>query len=138
MAAASNPNVILVADDDADDLFLVRRLLAKAGVRNPVVDCRNGDEVVSYLRPLTAAGEKAGRPCVVFLDVKMPKLDGFEVLRWIRKQAALANLPVVMLSGSDEPRDIKRATELGATRYVIKHPPPEVFSKLLAECAAKR
>ena len=67
----------------------------------------------------------------------MPKLNGFEVLRWIRKQAAFKSLPVVMLSGSDEPRDIKRATELGATRYLIKHPPPEEFAQLLVECTAR-
>jgi two-component system response regulator len=70
---------------------------------------------------------------VVFLDIKMPKLDGFETLRWIRKQEALKALPVFVLSGSDEPRDVRRATELGATRYVVKHPPAEVFARLLEE-----
>jgi CheY-like chemotaxis protein len=75
---------------------------------------------------------------VVFLDIKMPKLDGFEVLRWIRKQGDLATLPVVMLSGSDEPRDLRRAVELGATRYVIKHPPPEVIAELMADYSRKR
>ena len=138
MASPTSGGVILVADDDADDLFLMRRLLAKAGIKNPVISCRNGDEVVSFLRLAASASEKAVRPCVVFLDIKMPKLDGFEVLRWIRKQGALANLPVVMLSGSDEPRDLRRATELGATRYVIKHPPPEVIAELMADYSRKR
>ena len=138
MANTSLTNVILVADDDADDLFLIRRLLTKAGVKNPVMDFRNGDELVSFLRPVAAAAEKNGRPCVLFLDIKMPKVDGFEVLRWIRKQSAFANLPVVMLSGSDEPRDIKKATELGATRYLIKHPPVEVVSRLVAEWTGKQ
>ena len=127
------PNVILIADDDSDDLFLIRRLLSKAGIRNPVVSCRNGDEVVALLRPAASSSEKAVCPCVVFLDIKMPKLDGFEVLRWIRKQTTLKNLPVMMLSGSDEPRDIRRATELGATRYLIKHPTAETLAGLLAD-----
>jgi CheY-like chemotaxis protein len=137
MAAKTSLNVILVAEDDADDLFLLRRLLSKAGVKNPVVSCGNGDEVVSFLRAVAANGEKASRPCLVFLDIKMPKLDGFEVLRWIRKQTTLKTLPVVMLSGSDEPRDMTRARELGATRYLIKHPSPDDIAELMAAYSIK-
>ena len=136
MPAKPSPNIILVAEDDADDLYLLRRLLNKAGVKNPVVSCRNGDEVISFLGAATADGEKAIRPCLILLDIKMPKRDGFEVLRWIRRQATLRTLPVVMLSGSDEPKDIARATELGATRYLIKHPSPEALAELLAAYAA--
>ena len=137
MAAKISPNAILVAEDDADDLYLLRRLLNKAGVKNPVVSCRNGDEAVSFLRVVAANGEKASRPCLVFLDIKMPKLDGFEVLRWIRKQTTLKTLPVVMLSGSDEPGDMARAAELGATRYLIKHPSPDEIAELLAAYSTK-
>jgi CheY-like chemotaxis protein len=137
MAAAPTLGVILVADDDADDLFLLRRMLAKAGIKNPVVSLRDGDEVVSFLRPVVSAGNKGVQPCLVFLDIKMPRLDGFEVLRWIRKQSALKALPVIMLSGSDEPRDHKRASELGATRYVVKHPKPEVFAQLLTQYSSQ-
>jgi CheY-like chemotaxis protein len=137
MSTPPQPNVILIADDDADDLFLVRRLIAKAGIKNPLVSCPDGDEVLAFLRPAATASSKAIKPLVVFLDIKMPKLNGFEVLRWIRKQAAFKLLPVVMLSGSDEPRDIKRAAELGATRYLIKHPTAEEFAKLLVECTTR-
>jgi CheY-like chemotaxis protein len=133
MVADKSAGVILIAENDPDDLYLIRRLLAKAGVRNPVVSFRDGDELVSFLRPMTGAPQAGIRPSMVFLDIKMPKRDGFEVLRWIRKQRALKALPVIILSGSDEPRDIKRATELGATRYVVKHPSPEQFAQLLAE-----
>jgi len=138
MPIAPRASVILVADDDADDLYLMRRLLAKAGITNPVISCRNGDEVLAFLRPAASAAEKAVHPCVVFLDIKMPKLDGFEVLRWIRKQRAFQSLPVVMLSGSDEPRDIRRASELGATRYVIKHPTSEEIARLVTEYSTAR
>ena len=131
MSAPDSLGIILVADDDADDLFLLRRMLVRAGIKNPVVSLRDGDEVVSFLRPVVSTGNKGVQPCLVLLDIKMPRLDGFEVLRWIRKQSVLKTLPVIMLSGSDEPRDQKRATELGATRYVVKHPKPEVFAQML-------
>jgi CheY-like chemotaxis protein len=63
----------------------------------------------------------------------MPKLDGFDVLRWIRKQPALKELPVVVLSGSDEPSDIKRAKELGAMSFLTKYPPAAVFAEVIAK-----
>jgi CheY-like chemotaxis protein len=131
MAGISSLGVILVADDDANDLFLLRRLLGKAGIKNPIVSCQDGDELVSFLRAAMTGGEKATRPCVVFLDIKMPRLDGFEVLRWIRKQSTFKTLPVIVLSGSDEPRDLRRAKELGATKYLTKHPSSEAIAELL-------
>jgi CheY-like chemotaxis protein len=72
---------------------------------------------------------------LLFLDIKMPRRDGFEALRWIRQQAALRDLNVVVLSGSDEPKDIARAKELGANRFLTKYPAPEVFAGIVAACA---
>ena len=138
MTATAGSGAILVADDDPNDLFVIRRRLNKAKITNPVVSFHDGEEIIGFLRPLAAAGEKSLFPAVIFLDIKMPKVDGFEVLRWIRKQRDLKDVPVVMLSGSDEPRDLKRATELGASRYLVKHPPSDVFAKVIAEYCAKR
>ena len=134
MTEAEPLDLILVAEDDSNDLFLLRRLLDKAGVKNPVVSFSNGEEAIAFLQPTVNAevGGAASPPCVIFLDIKMPRLDGFDVLRWIRKQRALKNVPVIMLSGSDEPRDLRRATELGASHYLIKHPAPEVFAEVVA------
>lgn len=138
MSAPGSPGVILVADDDPNDLFLLRRRFSKAGLKNPVVCFRDGTELVTFLRPIALSGENGVRPVAIFLDIKMPGLDGFEVLRWIRRQRALKEIPVVVLSGSDEPRDVKRATELGAVRFVIKHPPPEIFARLVTELCVER
>lgn len=132
MTARAFPD-IAIADDDPNDVFILRRLLIKAGVPNPLRVFEDGEELVAHLR--VCADKKNGEslPCLVFLDIKMPRLDGFEVLRWIRGQSALQALPVVILSGSDEPRDLKRARELGASRYLIKHPPSQLFVSLMAE-----
>ena len=133
MATAQSSSVIIVAEDDANDLFLMQRLVAKAGIKIPLMSFRDGEEVVTFLRTCTESGYKGILPRVVFLDIKMPKVDGFEVLRWIRKQSTFKTLPVVILSGSDEPRDHRRAAELGANGFLVKHPRPEVFARLIAE-----
>jgi DNA-binding response OmpR family regulator len=69
----------------------------------------------------------------VFLDVKMPELDGFQTLRWIRGEERLNGVSVVMLSGSGEARDTELAQRLGADAYLVKYPPPDVFARLVAD-----
>lgn len=124
---------IAIADDDPNDVFILRRLMSKAGVPNPLRVFPDGESLVAHLRTCADRKNDVFPPRLVFLDIKMPRLDGFEVLRWIRSQSAWQTLPVVILSGSDEPRDLKRARELGASRYLIKHPPVDVFLALMAE-----
>jgi CheY-like chemotaxis protein len=125
---------VLIADDDQNDVFILKRLLAKAGIDAPLRIFGDGEEVLAHLRALLPA-PPAASTCLLLLDLKMPKVNGFEVLRWIRSQEAFRSMPVVILSGSEEPRDLQRARELGATRYLIKHPPPEVFASLLGGLA---
>src|SRR6266536_1895324 len=93
---------VLIVDDDADDLFFAHRVLQKAGVTNPIMSCGDGREAVALLKRLLE--EKAMLPVVIFLDVKMPHLDGFQTLRWIREQADLRGIVAVMLSGSNDAR----------------------------------
>lgn len=124
---------ILVADDDSNDLFLLRRRLDKAGVRHPIVTFSNGEDIVAFLRAGIAGGSAGLMPCLVFLDIKMPRRDGFEVLGWMREQKWLKELPVVVLSGSDLPQDKQRARELGATDYVVKLPSAETLGQLVRQ-----
>lgn len=121
------PSILLV-DDDPDDVFMTKRLLLKAGVRNGIVALSNGQEALDYLKGVCAAGP---RPCLLLLDLKLPRVDGFTVLNWIRQQRPLRGLKVVILSGSDEPRDRQRAHALGADGYLVKHPDPAVLRRFI-------
>lgn len=113
---------ILLVEDDEDDAFAFRWSLAKTQVDRPTQVVTDGRQAVAYLR---GDGKFADReehpvPCVIFLDLKLPFLNGHEVLAWIRQQSEYADLPVVILSGSDEDRDHKRAEENGANGYLVK------------------
>lgn len=126
---------ILIAEDDESDLFLTRRNLARAGLKQPVLTFGSGDAVIEYLAGLEPGAGKppaSGWPRLLFLDLKLPRVDGFGVLRWIRGRPEWRGLKVVVLSGSDEPGDVERAKQLGADRYLTKHPPLAVFAEIIA------
>lgn len=119
-------NTILLVEDDRDDVFIFQRTLKAAGIANPVVVVNTGQDAVDYLshQGKYADPEKYPLPFVIFLDLKLPYLDGFEVLSWIRAQPHLRSIIVVVLSGSDETRDHQKAYALGARTYLVK--PPQV------------
>ena len=106
---------IVIADDSADDLFFAQRALRKAGVAAPLLTCADGTEVIALLK--LRLQEKQPVPRAVFLDVKMPQLDGFQTLKWIRAQKQLDGVGVFMLSGSREARDASRVL---ASRRVMR------------------
>jgi two-component system response regulator len=114
--------VILLVEDNPDDVELTLRALEKHNVTNEVVVARDGAEALDYL---FATGAHAGRdparaPQVVLLDLKLPKVDGLEVLRRLRADARTRLLPVVVLTTSDEQQDIISSYQLGANSYVRK------------------
>ncbi len=132
----TNPEPILVVDDAPDDTYFLRRTLKHAGIHNPVIGCSNGEEAVSFLESARFGGQ---RPGLVFLDLRMPRMDGFEFLRWLRSHAEFADLKVIVISSSPLDEDRQRAAELGCHDYVVKFPSPEAMSQLvaaaLADCA---
>jgi CheY-like chemotaxis protein len=119
---------ILIADDDEDDIFFATRALKKAGVDAPILTCADGREVVKKLSELLASPQSS-LPSVVFLDIKMPQMGGMETLKWIRANAQLNAVPVVMLSGSKEVRDTELARALGADGYLVKYPTHEEMAR---------
>ena len=127
MSFAERP--ILLVEDNPHDEELTLRALQKAQVANPVVVARDGAEALDYLlaRRLHAANPPA-LPQVVLLDLKLPKVDGHEVLRTLRASARTRLLPVVILSSSKEQQDLTQSYELGANSYVRK---PVDFAQFL-------
>ena len=127
------PVTILVAEDDPNDIMLLRRAFYKAGVEVPIHFVRDGQEVIDYLQGQPPFEDPAQNPVptLLLLDLKMPKLNGFEVLEWLRRQAFLHRLPVVIFSGSSEPEDRRKAYSLGAGSYVVKPQDPDQFMEVV-------
>jgi len=112
---------ILLVEDNPHDLELTLVALAKSQLANEVVVVRDGAEALDYLMRRGEFAERAeGNPAVTLLDLKLPKIDGLEVLAEIRKTATLKSMPVVMLTSSKEEQDLVRSYELGVNAYVVK------------------
>jgi CheY-like chemotaxis protein len=112
---------ILLVEDNPHDLELTLIALSKSQLANEVVIARDGAEALDYLtRRGQFADRLAGNPAVVLLDLKLPKVDGLEVLKEIRATANLRSQPVVMLTSSKEEQDLVRSYELGVNAYVVK------------------
>lgn len=112
---------ILLAEDSANDIELTLAALAEHRLANQVDVVRDGAEALDYLYHRGAfAGRDNGKPAVLLLDLKMPKVNGLEVLRTIKGDAALKTIPVVMLTSSREEGDLMASYELGVNAYVVK------------------
>jgi CheY-like chemotaxis protein len=125
--------VILLAEDDDNDVFFMRRALQKSQLDFAVQVVSDGQQATDYL---SGTGKFSNReqypfPSVILLDLKMPFLDGFEVLTWIRKQPSFNEVPVAVLTSSAEERDRRRARELGARAYFVKPPRPETIQEIV-------
>ena len=118
----SEQALFLVVEDNDNDALLLRRAFTKARVLNPVHVVKNGEEAIAYLGGTGRYSNRAEfpLPALVLLDLKMPGLDGFDVLRWIRQEPELRALRVVVLTSSDEIRDINLAYQLGANSFLVK------------------
>jgi len=114
--------LILLVEDREDDVVLLRRSFEKAAIANPVQVVKDGEDAIAYLSGTGrfSAREEFPLPELVLLDLKLPKLDGFEVLRWIRTQPALSGLRVVVLTSSNNLRDMNLAYALGANSFLVK------------------
>jgi len=122
MGSRGIPPAVLLAEDSENDILMFRRAARRARFNQPLHVVTNGEEAVAYLK---GEGKFRDRdhyplPNLVLLDLKMPRMNGFEVLQWVRRQPQFVALQVVVLSSSDEIRDINRAYQLGANSFLVK------------------
>lgn len=113
--------IILIAEDDAGHATLIQKNLRRAGLRNLILHFHNGQEVLDFLfRTGSGPQRDPGRSYLLVLDIRMPKVDGIEVLRRIKADPELRKLPVTMLTTTEDPNEIERCHMLGCSNYVTK------------------
>ena len=118
---ATDELIILMAEDDEGHAYLVQQNLLEGGLANAVVHVKDGQEALDYIRSEGAyAGRVPNGPLLVLLDINMPRVDGVEVLRRLKADPKTDQLPVIMLTTTDDPREVQRCYELGCSSYVTK------------------
>ncbi len=126
-------HVLLVAEDNAVDAMLLERALRRAGSSFKMVRVSNGEELIDYVQARGPYEDRAQHPApkMILLDLKMPKKDGFAVLRWRQSTPAGCQLPVIVFSSSSLEQDINQAYSLGANSYVVKPTAPERLESMV-------
>jgi CheY-like chemotaxis protein len=124
---------ILIAEDDENDALILERALRKGGFKNPFHFCRDGEDVISYLR---GQGHYQNRrifpfPRILITDLKMPKLNGLEILKWLYHHQECNVIPKVVLTASTQATDIQEAYRWGANSYLVKPAGYESLSRML-------
>jgi CheY-like chemotaxis protein len=113
---------ILLVEDDPNDILLMQRAFNRARLANPLEVVTDGEEAIEYL---SGTGKYADRehypmPLMILLDLKMPRRNGFEVLEWLKEHPEFSQIPVVVLTASDQQPDVEKAYRLGARSYLTK------------------
>ena len=124
--------MILLVEDNEDDVFLMERALEKASIERPMHVAKDGRQALEYLQ---AVGQYADRnsfplPSLIFLDLKLPFVQGFQVLEWINQQPSLKQIPVVILTSSSEQSDRDMAQALGAQSFLVKPPTADMLRRV--------
>jgi CheY-like chemotaxis protein len=121
---------ILMAEDDDGHALLVQQRFESVGVDNPVIRFRDGQEAWDFLSG-PGAGVEAGKTYLLLLDIRMPRLDGVELLRRVKNDQCLKSMPVIMLTTTDDPKEIDRCYELGCSNYLVKPVEFEKFAEVI-------
>ncbi|MBD2448679.1 response regulator [Nostoc sp. FACHB-152] len=123
-------NWLLLVEDEPGNILLIKRAMSKLKRNIQIQAVEDGEQAVNYLKKTRedACINQYPIPSVILTDIKMPRMNGMELLAWIKQQPEFVNLPVIMLSSSGEIEDINRATELGASTYLVR---PGSFTELV-------
>ncbi len=111
--------IILLAEDDKGHANLIMKNLKRVGVEYKVLHFENGEEILNFLSKEENYPGK-GASYILLLDIRMPKLDGIEVLRQVKQDKAMSKLPVIMVTTTDEPETVRKCHDMGCVRYVVK------------------
>jgi CheY-like chemotaxis protein len=113
--------IILIAEDNEGHLALITKNLKRAGMANEIVTFKNGQEILDFLlKEGNGPHRKAGASYLLILDIRMPKVDGIEVLMEIKNDWELRKMPVIMITTTDNPREVEKCHSLGCSNYVTK------------------
>ena len=118
---SAEPMVILLAEDDEGHALLIQKNIVRAGIANQVVHVADGQAAIDYAcRTGPFANRLANGPLLIVLDINMPRVDGIEVLTRVKANEATAKVPVIMLTTTDDPREVERCYEAGCSVYITK------------------
>ena len=122
-----NPGLILYAEDDENDVFLMQHAFRRAGIENPLQVVADGQSAIDYLEGKNGFEDRNQFPFpkLALLDLKLPVQSGLEVLKWIRTSPTCCTLPVIMITSSNQDSDIHRAYILGVNSYLVKPGKPD-------------
>jgi CheY-like chemotaxis protein len=134
-ASAKLVRPVLAAEDDEGDAMLLRLAFKRAEIAHPLIVVRDGQEAIDYLNGQPPYDDRVAYPppALLLLDLKMPRLNGFDVLAWWAARPELSDLPVVVLSSSSHETDVDEARKMGAREYIIKPHGFTQLTKLLQE-----
>ena len=118
----TKPGTVLLVEDSEDDITIIRRAFKQGAIVNPLQIARDGEVAVAYLNGDGKYHDRAAYPlpALVLLDLRLPRMDGFAVLRWIRQQPPLDSVPVVVITVSSAVRDVNLAYQSGANSFMVK------------------
>ncbi len=125
---------ILIAEDDSGHARLIEKNLRRAGLDNPILRFEDGQDILDFLFCRGEGSKRApDTPYLLLLDIRMPKVDGIEVLRQLKADPELRRIPVSMLTTTDDPREVARCHELGCSNYIVKPVNYEKFSDAIQQ-----
>jgi CheY-like chemotaxis protein len=134
MMSVAHEVTILLAEDDAGHARLIAKNLERAGLHNPIQRFENGQEVLNFLfRQGAEPHRRMDTVYLLLLDIRMPKVDGVEVLRQVKADETLRKMPVIMLTTTEDPREVERCHHLGCNNYIVKPVDYEKFAEAIRQ-----
>ncbi|MDB6140773.1 MAG: response regulator receiver protein [Verrucomicrobiaceae bacterium] len=128
-----HPMVILVADDDAGHARLIEKNLRRGGLDNRIERFEDGEQTLDFLLRRGERKRECDTPYLLLLDIRMPKVDGVEVLRQLKADPELRKMPVIMLTTTDDPREVERCHAIGCSHYMVKPVDYDGFAQAISQ-----